>query len=63
MNTDELGALTAMLRIDSEEAGKRLRRGWYRDPGRDDGSWARWQQRWWEVRFRMYFGDKADEIS
>lgn len=51
-----------MLRIDSEEAGKRLR-GWHKDPGGDDGSWARWQLRWWEVRFGMYFRDRADEIS
>lgn len=52
-----------MLRIDSEEAGKRLRRGWHRDPGRDDGSRAGRQQRWWEVRLGMYFRDRADEIS
>lgn len=33
-----------MLGVDSEEAGRRSRGGWFRDPGRDDGSWAGWQQ-------------------
>lgn len=47
--------------MDSGEAGKRLRGD--RDPGRDDGSWAGDTMEVVEIRFGMYFGDRADGIS
>lgn len=43
----ETEALTAMLGMDNGKVGQRLRDCSYRNPGKDDGSWAGWQQWRW----------------